>query len=135
MSSVSSGEAELVGTGAGWAQHLGRQSLAADMGWQLKPKFHSDANVAFGIAKRRGLGKTRHLHSTDGRIRERVRNDDLMLHTVLGADDPTDICPKYVETTLFRNYVLDLVRHPCFNISAAIQPCRSPSARQPRHRW
>ena len=60
---LSSGEAELSGIGSGMAQALGVQALAADMGWFLKPRVWSDATVAIGISKRRGLGKIRHLHT------------------------------------------------------------------------
>ena len=45
---LSSGEAELSGIGAGMAQALGMQALAADMGWSLKPRVHSDATAAIG---------------------------------------------------------------------------------------
>ena len=93
---LSSGEAELVGIGSGCAQGLGLQSLAADMGWTLKLSVHSDATAALGIAKRRGLGKIRHLHCTDLWIQERVRNKDLELHKVLGSENPADIFTKYV---------------------------------------
>ena len=94
---LSSGEAELVGIGSGCAQGLGMQSLAADMGWQLKLSVHSDATAAIGIAKRRGLGKIRHLHCTDLWIQERVRNGDLQLHKILGTDNPADMYTKYVD--------------------------------------
>ena len=95
-----SGEAELIGIGSGCAQGLGLQSLAADMGWKLKLSVHSDATAALGIAKRRGLGKIRHLHCTDLWIQERVRNGDVALHKVLGTENPADIFTKYVDANL-----------------------------------
>ena len=100
---LSSGEAELVGIGSGCAQGLGLQSLAADMGWTLKLSVHSDATAALGIAKRRGLGKIRHLHCTDLWIQERVRNKDLELHKVLGSENPADIFTKYVDAAIMEN--------------------------------
>ena len=74
---LSSGEAELIGIGQGSAQALGLQSLAADMHWTLQLNVHSDATAAIGIAKRRGLGKIRHLHTTDLWVQERVRSGDV----------------------------------------------------------
>ena len=53
------------------------QSLARDMNWNLKPNVHSDATAANGIAKRRGLDKVRHLHTSDLWIQDRVRNGDV----------------------------------------------------------
>ena len=97
---LSSGEAELIGIGAGCAQGLGIQSLAADMGWTLKLNVHSDATAALGIAKRRGLGKIRHLHCTDLWVQEHVHKGDLFLHKVLGAENPADIFTKYVDSVL-----------------------------------
>ena len=96
---LSSGEAELTGIGSGCAQGLGLQFLAADMGWTLKLSVHSDATAALGIAKL-GLGKIRHLHCTDLRIQEQVRNTDLELHKVLGSENPADIFTKYVDATI-----------------------------------
>ena len=94
---LSSGEAELVGIGQGMAQGLGLQSLAQDMNWNLKLHVHSDATAAIGIAKRRGLGKVRHLHTTDLWIQERVRNGDVGLHKVLGTENPADCFTKYLD--------------------------------------
>jgi hypothetical protein len=94
---LSSGEAELSGIGSGMAQALGVQSLCADMGWQLKPRLHSDATAAIGIAKRRGLGKIRHLHCTDLWVQEKVRNGDIELLKILGIDNPADAFTKYLD--------------------------------------
>ena len=96
---LSSGEAELVGIGQGMAQALGLQSLARDMKWELKIRVHSDATAAIGIAKRRGLGKVRHLHTTDLWIQERVRQKDVELLNVLGTENPADAFTKYLDIT------------------------------------
>ena len=79
------------------AQALGVQSLCADMGWILKPRLHYDATAAIGIAKRRGLGKIRHLHCTDLWVQEKVRNGDIELLKILGTDNPADAFTKYLE--------------------------------------
>ena len=78
------------------AQALGLQSLAQDMNWQLKVNAHSDATAAIGIAKRRGLGKVRHLHTTDLWIQEKVRNKDIALLKVWGTENPADAMTKYL---------------------------------------
>ena len=67
------------------------------MNWNLKLHVLSDATAAIGIAKRRGLGKVRHLHTTDLWIQERVRNGDVGLHKVLGTENPADCFTKYLD--------------------------------------
>ena len=95
--SLSSGEAELHGIAYGAAQGLGLQSLLKDMGWEVALRLHSDATAAIGICKRKGLGKVRHLATTDLWIQEQVRSRRIELVKVLGADNPADAFTKYVD--------------------------------------
>ena len=94
---LSSGEAELSGIGSGMAQALGVQAIAADMGWELKPRVYSDATAAIGISKRRGLGKVRHLHTCDLWVQEQTRTQRVLLEKVLGTENPADIFTKYLD--------------------------------------
>ena len=94
---LSTGEAELSGIDSGMAQALGVQNLCADMGWTLKPRLHSDATAAIGIAKSRGLGKIRHLYCTDLWVQETVRNGDIQLLKILGTDNTADAFTKYLD--------------------------------------
>lgn len=56
----------------------------------------TDATAAIGIARRRGLGKVRHLATADLWIQDRVRKKDFALEKVPGADNPADILTKNV---------------------------------------
>lgn len=94
---LSSGEAELSGIGSAIAEALGFQSLSRDLGWSDKIRVHSDATAAIGIARRRGLGKVRHLDVSDLWIQEKVRAKSVELVKILGADNPADILTKYVD--------------------------------------
>ena len=94
--SLSSGEAELHGIAYGAAQALGLQSLLLDLGWRLKIRVHSDATAAIGICRRKGIGKIRHLATTDLWIQDKVRSKALELVKVLGTDNPADVLTKYV---------------------------------------
>ena len=67
------------------------------MGWEYKIRVHSDATAAIGIARRRGLGKVRHLDVSDLWIQEKVRAKSVELVKILGADNPADILTKYVD--------------------------------------
>ena len=58
---------------------------------------HSDATAAIGIARRKGLGKIRHLDVTDLWIQDKIRSKQIRLLKVLGADNVADIFTKYVD--------------------------------------
>ena len=93
---MSSGEAELHGIAYGAAQALGLQSLLVDLGWKVRIRIHSDATAAIGICRRKGLGKIRHLATTDLWIQDKVRSRVLELVKVLGTENPADVLTKYV---------------------------------------
>ena len=95
--SLSSGEAELHGICAGTAQGLGLQSIARDLGFHYKVRVHSDATAAIGIARRRGMGKIRHLDCSDLWVQEKVRSQAIELHKDLGSENPADAFTKYVD--------------------------------------
>ena len=94
---LSNGEAELGGIGSGIAEALGFQSLARDLGWNYDIQVHSDASAAVGIARRRGLGKVRHLEVTDLWVQEQVRSKKVSLVKVAGDSNPADALTKYVD--------------------------------------
>ena len=94
--SLSSGEAELHGIAHGAAQGLWMQSLLLDLGWQLQLRVHSAATAAIRICRRKGLGKIRHLATTDLWIQDKVRSKQIELLKVLGTDNPADVLTKYV---------------------------------------
>ena len=66
------------------------------MGWTYEINVHSDATAALGIARRRGLGKVRHLDVTDLWIQEKVRAKAVTLHKIDGSKNPADVLTKYV---------------------------------------
>ena len=94
--SLSSGEAELHGIAYGAAQAIGLQSLLKDLDWQLRVRVHSDATAAIGICRRKGIGKIRHLATTDLWIQDKVRSKSLELCKILGTENPADVLTKYV---------------------------------------
>ena len=60
-------------------------------------RVRSDATAAIGIARRRILGKLRHLDCEDLWIQSKVTSKDVELLKVLGAEIPADILTKYVD--------------------------------------
>ena len=77
-------------------QHaMGLWAMYKDLELGLKLRVHSDATAAIGIARRRGLGKLRHLDCEDLWIQSKVKSKDVKLIKALGAANPADILTKY----------------------------------------
>ena len=110
--SLSSGEAELHGIAYGAAQALGMQSLLKHLGWTIQIRVHSDATAAIGICRRKGLGKVRHLATTDLWIQDKVRSRKLDLVKILGTENPADVLTKYVSRQLMQEAISKLGLRP-----------------------
>ena len=81
------------------AQARGVQSLIGDMGWIMPITVHSDTRAAIGTARKKGLGKIRHLDLTDLRIQDKIKSKQIKLLKVLGTDNDADVFTKYVHRT------------------------------------
>ncbi len=91
---LSSGEAELGAVVRGCSEALGIQSVARDLGVELKPEVHADSSAAIGICRRSGIGKIRHLAVAQLWVQDLVRSRECSLHKVLGAENPADLMTK-----------------------------------------
>ena len=92
--SLSSGESELHGISKGISAGLGMKSLIQDLGFKVRVRVHSDACAAIGMARRRGLGRVRHLDVEDLWVQAKVREKKVDLVNVKGSDNPADILTK-----------------------------------------
>ena len=108
-----SGEAELraIGIGDGLAQALGLQSTARDLGMTWEINMYTDATAAIGIARRRGMGRIRHLDVTDLWIREKFNSKLSYLHKVIGTDNPADIFTKYTDRAILNMALAKMNMH------------------------
>ena len=57
----------------------------------------TDASTAVGICRRRGLGKIKHLATSDLWAQDRLRTNDFSLAKVPGEQNTADILTKYVD--------------------------------------
>ena len=94
---LSSGEAELGGLCKGAANGIGLRSVGRDLGISLSLRVRSDATAALGISRRLGIGKIRHLDTSLLWIQQKIRDKDLSVDKVLGADNPADCLTKHVD--------------------------------------
>ena len=91
---LSCGEADLYALTKGAAQTLGIQSMARDMGEELKAVVRSDSSAALAMPQRVGLGKVRHLAVQYLWIQERHSKKELDLRKVKGEHNPADLLTK-----------------------------------------
>ena len=91
---LSSGEAELHGIAKCASHALGFQAMARDLHVPLQINLHSDAIAAIGIARRRGIGRIRHLDVTDLWIQEKIRTKEITLLKTAGVSNPADLFYK-----------------------------------------
>jgi hypothetical protein len=91
---LSSGEAELGAVVRGFSEALGIQSVARDLGVELRPEVHADSSAAIGICRRSGIGKVRHLAVAQLWVQDLVRSKECSLHKVLGTENPADLMTK-----------------------------------------
>ena len=94
---LSSGEAELRGIAEGLAQAIGLQTIANYLGFDWTIDVHSDATAAIGIARRRGMGRIRHIDCTDLWCQEKFNSGQAKLQKHAGAEHPADILTKHVD--------------------------------------
>ena len=91
---LSSGEAELGAVVRGFSEILSLQSVAQDLGVELKPEVHADSSAAIGICNRSGIGKVRHLAVAQLWVQDLVRSKACRLFKVLGTENPADLMTK-----------------------------------------
>ena len=73
------------------------QPIARDMGIHWEINMFTDATAAIGIARRRGMGRIRHLDATDLWIQGTLTSKHAFLHRVLGSENPDDLVTKYTD--------------------------------------
>ena len=95
---LSSGEAEYYGLVRGASIGLGLQSMFQDFRVPIKMKLKSDASAAIGIARRKGLGKVRHIEVSQLWVQDMVARDKFKLIKVPGAINLSDALTKYVDS-------------------------------------
>lgn len=67
------------------------KALAADSGVDLGAWLWVGASAAIGIARRKGLGKVRHIETQALWVQDAVQSRRLGFEKILGHDDPSDL--------------------------------------------
>ena len=91
---LSTGEAEYYAMVTGCAEGLGLQALAEDLGWKVTVRIWTDSSAAKAVAKRRGLGKLRHVELKWLWVQDMVKEGRVQLKTVRGEENVADHLTK-----------------------------------------
>jgi hypothetical protein len=83
---LSSGEAELGGIVKGATQGLGMQSVARDLGLEVKLKILTDSTAAQAMVDRKGIGRVRHLEVSELWVQDAVKIGKFLVEKVAGED-------------------------------------------------
>ena len=106
--SLSSAEAELHGIAKGASQGLGMRSIGRDLGIDFTISVFTDASAALGMVRRRGLGRVRHLDVTDLWVQEQVRNKEIDVPKVAGAENMADLLTKNLDRPLMTKHLSNM---------------------------
>ena len=109
--SLSSGEAEYYGLVKAGSMALGIRGLLADLGHKVTLELKSDASAAIGIARRRGVGKVRHIEVNQLWIQDRVFRGDLKLTKVPGQSNLADGLTKYISSDQIKSHMFGSSQH------------------------
>ena len=83
---LSSGEAEYYGMVKGASVSMGIRSILSDIGLKSKIRVMTDSSAAFGITKRRGLGKVRHIELNQLWLQEKASTGEIEIKKVKGTE-------------------------------------------------
>ena len=70
--------------------------MALDLGIQLCIHLRTDATAAIGMSRRLGVGRVRHLDTSLFWIQAKVRDGDVLLVSIPGAENPADALTKHM---------------------------------------
>ena len=70
--------------------------MCRDLDYQPTITLYTDAIAAIGIARRRGIGRIRHLDTEDLWIHEKCRTNEIDLQKIDGKNNPADLFTKHL---------------------------------------
>ena len=93
---LSSGEAEFYAAVKAASNAIGMQSMARDLGIELKIRLWVDSTACIGMASRRGVGRIRHLHTSGLWLQRLVVDKVIEVKKVKGEVNPADLFTKHL---------------------------------------
>lgn len=87
------------------SETLGIKALAADFGVELDAWIWVDASAAIGIARRKDLGRVRHIETQSLWLQDAMHKKRLGLEKVPGKENPSDLQTKYLDAATMRKHL------------------------------
>ncbi len=78
----------------------------------MRARAHTDSSAAKGITSRRGLGKTRHIHTQYLWVQERRAAGDFSLHKESTNDNVGDLMTKHLDANKAADFLSRLGYQP-----------------------
>ena len=124
---LSSGESELAAIVKAMGEGLGFQSSLEDFNVRLPLEIHSDATAAIGMCKREGLGRVRHLSTSDLWVQQAIRQGRAKQFKCPTIDNPSDICTKGVSRPRIQ-HLMQIMYYQLQGGRSALAPVRDSTA-------
>ena len=86
--------------------------MARDLGLELSIQVLTDASTAIGIVRRRGLGRILHLDVVDLWVQEKLRQKELTIEKIAGADNIADALTKSLPRPLLIKHITAMNLYP-----------------------
>ena len=102
---MSSAEGELYSMVTAASESLGLRAMALDFGVELDVWLWVDASAAIGIARRKGLGKLRHIETQALGVQDAVRQIRVNIKKVDGKHNPSDIHTKFLDVQTMERHL------------------------------
>ena len=86
--------------------------MCSDLGLTISDEVMTDASAAKGIANRIGLGKLRHLETSQLWLQSKVADGTVMITKAKGTENPADALTKFLSGPLLSQHrgMLDIRR-------------------------
>ena len=91
---LSRGEAEYYSMTKGAAEAFGLQSVVGDLGWPISVRLWVDSAAAKSNSSRKGIGKVRHMAVRELWLQGKVREGELEISKIPGAQNIADALTK-----------------------------------------
>ena len=101
---LSSGEAEYYAMVRAASVAIGLRSIMMDLGVKLKIELFTDATAAKGIGQRIGLGKVRHLETSQLWLQQLVGDGHIRITKISTDINIADVLTKHVDQKTLRNH-------------------------------
>lgn len=116
---LSSGESEYYSIVKCAAMVIGAQAMFKEWGIDLSCKILTDSSAAKGMSSRRGLGRTRHVHTRYLWVQERIAENQIQLEKISTHDNMSDLGTKALSKELKDKFMSRIGQHVCEGKSKA----------------